>query len=254
MTIQQWWWQVSELTVASLKSRYRKTFTGMLWVIANPLLMFGVQSLVFKKFLRLDVPDYYLFLLGGLIPWIFITQTLQMCTPTFVQHTQLMKSFKIHPHVLIYSQILDNLFNFMITLLVLLIPTYFLQKMSFYHLALLPIPLLSLLISVTALCSILSTLNVFFRDTNFVLGFCLSLMFFLTPIFYPVEFMPLEYQWMVQLNPVYHLIQPIRDIVYGNLQNEFTVHLMKSYLVAILSSIVAILYWKFKRNDLYARL
>ncbi len=254
MTIQQWWWQVYELTIASLKSRYRKTITGMLWVIANPLLMFGVQSLVFKKFLRINVPDYYLFLLGGLIPWIFITQTLQMCTPIFVGHTQLMKSFKIHPHVLIFSQILDNLFNFMLTLFVLLVPTYFIHGLSFTHLLLLPLPLISLIISVTAMSTILTTLNVFFRDTNFVLGFLISIMFFLTPIFYPVEFMPQEYQWMVNLNPIYHLIEPIRDIVNGKVENQFLIHLLKSYTVAISSSLVALGYWKLKRNDLYARL
>ncbi|MFY7993344.1 MAG: ABC transporter permease [Bacteriovoracaceae bacterium] len=254
MTIQQWWWQVSEMTLASLKSRYRKTITGMLWVIANPLLMFGVQSLVFKKFLRLDVPDYYLFLLGGLIPWIFITQTLQMSTPTFVNYTQLMKSFKIHPHVLIYSQILDNLINFLLTFFILLVPTYFIHGMNFTHLLLLPLPLLSLVIAVTAMSSILSTLNVFFRDTNFVLGFLFSILFFLTPIFYPLEFMPREYHWIVTLNPVYHLISPVRDIVYGKFGADFWHHLGLSYLCSLIVSVIAISYWKLKRNDLYARL
>lgn len=254
MTIQQWWWQISELTLASLKSRYRKTFTGMLWVIANPLLMFGVQSLVFKKFLRLDVPDYYLFLLGGLIPWIFITQTLQMSTPIFVSYTQLMKSFKIQPHVLIYSQILDNLFNFLLTFLLLLVPTYFIHHMSFTHLLLLPLPLLSLIISVTAFSSSLATLNVFFRDTNFILGFCISLLFFLTPIFYPLEFMPVEYQWMVSLNPFYHLISPIRELVYGGYGEKFFTSLGKSYLVSAIATVVSVIFWKLKRNDLYARL
>ncbi len=226
----------------------------MLWVVANPLLMFGVQSLVFKKFLRLDVPDYYLFLLGGLLPWIFITQTIQMSTPTFVNYTQLMKSFKIHPHVLIYSQILDNFVNFIITFVIVLIPAYFFYGMSFTHLILIPLPLLSLIIAVTAISAILSTLNVFFRDINFILGFCFSLLFFLTPIFYPIEFMPAEYRWMVNLNPLYHLITPMRDIVYGKIENDFFVHLGKSYTVALGSSLISIGYWKLKRNDLYARL
>ena len=60
-----YWVQVKNLTVANMKSRYRKTFAGFLWVVMSPILIYGVQSLVFKHFLKIDIPDYSLFLLGG---------------------------------------------------------------------------------------------------------------------------------------------------------------------------------------------
>src|SRR5665647_1643549 len=101
MNLPLFWIQVKDLTVASLKSRYRKTWAGFVWVILNPLLMFGVQSLVFKRFLGLQIPDYYLFLLGGLLPWIFMSSTIQMGTPIFVTQAQLLRSFKINPMVLL---------------------------------------------------------------------------------------------------------------------------------------------------------
>ena len=91
MELKHFWVQVWELTVASLKSRYRKTFAGFLWVVLNPLMMFGVQSLVFKTFMKIQVPDYHLFLLGGLLPWIFFSSTIQMGTPIFVTQSHLLR-------------------------------------------------------------------------------------------------------------------------------------------------------------------
>src|ERR1035437_5970491 len=85
--------QVRALTVANLKSRYRKTFVGFLWVILNPLILYGVQSLVFMKFLKLQVPNYTLFLLSGLLPWVFIVQSVEMCTSLIVINGKLFKSF-----------------------------------------------------------------------------------------------------------------------------------------------------------------
>ncbi len=107
MLIHEYWEQIRDLTFASIKSRYRKTWAGFLWVILNPLLQFGVQSLVFKRFLKLDIPNYFLFLLGGLLPWIFFTSTVQMGTPIVVNQASLMKSFKINQWVILGALIYD---------------------------------------------------------------------------------------------------------------------------------------------------
>ena len=106
--------QVNALTVASLKGRYRKTAAGLLWVVLNPLLTFGVQALVFGYFIKMDVDNYLLYLVAGLIPWIFISQTLEMTTPVFVASGALMKSFAASPLVYLCSQVADNFFNFLI--------------------------------------------------------------------------------------------------------------------------------------------
>ena len=73
--------QLISLTLANMKARYRKTFAGFLWVILNPIILYSVQSVVFRKILKIELPDYSLFLLGGLLPWIFITSTLEMSIP-----------------------------------------------------------------------------------------------------------------------------------------------------------------------------
>lgn len=253
MTLTDFWIQIRELTIASIKSRYRKTWAGFLWVILNPIMMFGVQSLVFRKFLKIHIPDYFLFLLAGLLPWIFFTTTVQMGTPVFVTQSQLLRSFKINHWVVLASQVLDGFVNFLATFILILMPFYFASDKSFLWLLLLPVALVPLLVGTLSITIILSVLNVFYRDINFVMGFAFSLLFFLTPIFYAKEFVPMEYQWMILFNPIYYLIEPFRSIIYSEGRDVFYV-LMKSFGVSLLTMLIAFLVWQRKKNGFYHRL
>lgn len=253
MDFKFFWIQVRDLTVASLKSRYRKTFAGFVWVVMNPLLMFGVQSLVFKKFLNLNVPDYYLFLLGGLLPWIFFSSTIQMATPVFVSQSSLLRSFKINPLVILGSQVMDNFLNFLASFILILLPFYIFSGKSLLPLLLLPLALIPLLFGTLALSIALSTINVFFRDTNFVMGFIFSLLFFLTPIFYPRDYVPENMRWMVDLNPIVYLLEPFRRLIYFG-GDEFWMALLKGALLALASCVLALIVWKRNRNGFYLKL
>ncbi len=253
MEMNFFWVQVRDLTIASLKSRYRKTFAGFIWVVLNPLLMFGVQSLVFKKFLNLNVPDYYLFLLSGLLPWIFFSQTIQMATPTFVTQAQLLRSFKINPLVILASQVADNFMNFLITFLLILLPFYIESGREIWPLFLLPLALIPLLLGTLGLSISLSTFNVFFRDTNFVMGFIFSLLFFLTPIFYPADYVPEQFRFLIYVNPAVYLLEPFRDLIY-NETHKFFISLAKGTGVSLLFCLMALYVWKRKINDFYRKL
>lgn len=254
MTLKHYWLQTRELTLASLKARYRKTWAGFLWVILNPIMMFGVQSLVFKKFMKIDMPDYFLFLLGGLLPWIFFTTTVQMGTPIFVSQAQLLRSFKINPWVILASQVMDNFINFLASFILITMPFYFLSQKSLINLFFLPLALIPLLIGTLSVTVILSLLNVFYRDINFVMNFFFSLLFFLTPIFYPRHFVPAQYHLLIDLNPVIYMIEPFRTLILGNGLTDFAINLGKSLLSAGVLAGYAYIVWKRKQNDFYRKL
>jgi ABC-type polysaccharide/polyol phosphate export permease len=250
-----WCRQSLELTTASMKSRYRKTLAGVLWVLLNPIILFGVQALVFRKFLRLEITNFYLFLVGGLIPWVFISQTTQMATPVIIGHSHLLRSFRLHPIVLITSSVLDNFFNFCLTLLVVVVPTMLAAEMPLkWELLFAPLALLPLLIMTFSLSALLSLMNVYFRDTNFVLGFLFSILFFLTPIFYPLEYVPDEYRWMVNVNPVHYAIAPFRSLIYETTPYAWVTPCLEGLAVALGCSLVAWLYWRRKKDGIYLAL
>lgn len=254
MTLGQYWIQIQELTLASVKSRYRKTFAGFLWVFLNPVLQFGVQCLVFKQFLKLDIPNYYLFLLGGLLPWIFITNTISMGTPVFSSNSHLLRSFKISPLVILFSNIMDNFLNFVASVILILTPIYFFSDQALVNLMGIPLAIVPLLITTASITLMLSTLNVFYRDVNFVIGFVMNLAFFLTPVFYPRQFVPEKFRWIIDLNPFLYIIEPFRFLFLSPSWSEFFVWLLKSWAVALGFLFVSVIIWKRKRNEFYFRL
>lgn len=254
MNLYLYWNQVRDLTLASIRARYRRTFAGFIWVLLNPLLQFGVQSLVFKKFLRLEIPDYHLFLLTGLLPWIFISSTILMGTPAFVSSSHLLKSFKINPLIIMSSKILDNFINFCVTVLIILIPFYLKTDRSILTIFALPLAIVPLIITTSSITVYLAVLNVFYRDTNFVVGFVLSLLFFLTPVFYPPGFVPDSYHWIIDLNPLMYIIEPFRILFLGSSWSEFYLSLLKGFGVSTIAFAIATITWKRKRNAFYFRL
>lgn len=246
--------QTFHLTWASLKSRYRKTVAGFVWVLLNPLIMFGVQSLVFKKFLRLEIPNFYVFLLSGLLPWIFMTQTIQMGTPTLISNSGLLKSFKFHPGVLVTSVALDNFINFILAMLFIAVPALVLSELPLTGLVYGLVCLVPFLLGTISLTLLTSLMNVFYRDLGFVLNFLFSIFFFITPIFYPVDLIPEHLQWLVDFNPFYQLLRPFRMAIYQELPFDWVVPWCISVAWAIGITFISTIYWRKKRNALYIQL
>ena len=250
-----WWRQTLDFTVASMKSRYRKTLAGFAWVLLNPIIMFGVQSVVFKEFLRLDLPDYYLFLVGGLIPWIFMTQTIQMGTSTLVVNAALLRSFRVHPLMLVGASVLDNFVNFISTLVIIVIPVVLFSDKGFsWNLLWTPVTLLPLTLIAFSFTMLMALVNVFYRDTNFVLGFVFSVFFFLTPIFYPIEFVPVHYRWLSDYNIFFHAIAPFRSTIYSTETFAWFPLWLKAMAWGIGLLMLATYYWRKKRNELFIAL
>lgn len=237
--------------MSNMRARYRKTLAGFIWVVLNPIIMYSVQSMVFRHLLKIDIPDYSVFLLGGLLPWLFITQTIDMCTPILQFSGELLKSFKLSPSILVWAQLLDNFFNFVFAFFIILVPTWFFSKMGGMGLLFVPIALANLILGVGSLVWFLSVFQVFYRDTKFVMQFFTSIMFFLTPIFYPVSRIPAGYQWLVHLNPFYCLIEPFRVCLYNFTVEGFAFAMMKGMILTALVLLVSSLFWKRRKNEFY---
>lgn len=243
--------QVFILTNANLKARYRKTIAGFVWVVLNPIIMYGVQALVFKGFLNLQIPNYAVFLMTGLLPWIFATQSMDMCTGIFLNSSSLLKSFQVNPLVYLVAQLTDNAVNFLAAFSLLLIPLWFTHPTHAYALLLLPLPMITLVVGVFGICWLLAIAQVFFRDTKFLLQFVTSVGFFLTPIFYSVDFIPEKLRWIPWVNPFYRLLLPFRALLTEFELFGFAKAMGGALVCAALTVTLAAHFWKRKRNAIY---
>jgi ABC-type polysaccharide/polyol phosphate export permease len=224
-------------------------------VVLNPIIMFGVQSLIFQYVLKVQLNNYFVFLLSGLLPWIFIVQSMEMCTSLFVTNAQLLKSFHMNPLILVIAQLIDNLINFLaafaLIFVALLLGLGMGPSVSLHGLIFTPLAVFVLLAGVIGLCLLLATTQVFFRDTRFIVGFGTSVLFYLTPIFYPKDLVPPHLRWVSEVNPFYRLVEPFRITIYEFNRARFEISLLKGTLTAALLLGAATWLWQRKKSELY---
>ena len=236
-----------------MKARYRRTVAGFLWVILNPLLMYFVQSVIFMKVLKISVENYLLFLLSGLTPWLFIVTAVSMCTPILQEKRNILVSFKTSPVNIVMSSVLDNLVNFIAVFFILFFILFFKYNdvLSITGLFLLPLSSLVLFVAISTVCFLLAFTQVFLRDTRFIVQFFTSILFFLTPIFYPISFIPEGYRWLASINPVYILIRPFRLCLYNFSWEEYGHAITLASGLTIILLFFAYMQWRLKRNEFY---
>ena len=205
---------LSHLIVHDLRSRYRGTILGFFWTLLNPLLMMLVLWFVFQRFGRADVANYPLFLLSGVILWMFFQQCLERCLDSILSNQSLFLALQVPKFIFPLAIVTSNLINLLFSIL-----AYFIIALPTDHgiPATAPAVLLSVLIlyvMALGLSLTVATLNVFFRDVNHLTRIVLHTLFYITPIIYPPEALGPDVSRWLALNPVYHPIVLGREALY----------------------------------------
>lgn len=236
------------MTAANMKSRYRNTFYGLIWVLLYPILIYVVQVFAFVYVFKVQQPNYPLYLLAGLIPWIFIVQSVEMSTGIYLQWGHTLKNMPIPPLIIPFIQLLDNFINFFSAYYLILMFYLYTGKISFYQIILSIFPTFTLVVFVTGMCTLFALFNVRFRDLKFVLSFIFTLLFYLTPICYPLSSVPEELKWLIGNNPFYFLLRPFQELFMRGLTQAFFEYQLISFAMAIGSTTICYLGWKRFRN------
>lgn len=219
---------IRNLVVRDLKVRYRNSVLGFLWSLVNPLLMMLVFTVVFQLMLPQQIRAFPIFVLCALLPWNWFASALNEAIPSIVNNAHLIKKVYFPREVLPLSVVLANGVNFLLALLVLFAVIFAYGVHLTPWVLLLPVIIFIQLLFTLGVAFVLSTVNVFYRDTGVIMEVILLAWFFLTPIFYSVTVLP-EYRqiWgitlpvqrlMYILNPMASLISAYRDILWGSLQ------------------------------------
>ncbi len=175
------------LVSRNLKIRYKQSVLGFFWSLLGPLLMIVVYA-VFASILKFNSgrPHYLQFLVVGIVTWQFLAMCLNDSLYAVMGNANLIKKTRFPRIILPLAMVLANLANFLLSWAVLL--TYLVwMRLPFEHLWLLPFIILLQTCLCLGMALILSTANVFFRDTEHILGVGILAWFFLSPVFYPVS-------------------------------------------------------------------
>lgn len=246
---------VYNLVQRELKARYKNSVLGFIWSLLNPLGMMVVFTIVFGVLMpNNNIPNYPIFLLCGLLPWNYFSASVMSGTNSIVANGNLVKKVYFHREVLPIATVLANLVNFLLALVVLFAAMIVLRMPLSPWLVLLPVVILIQTCFTLGIVFLLSTFQVFYRDTLIVLDVILLAWFFLTPVFYPISMLPTSYtilgitidvqRAMYILNPMASLINMYRDLLYWGYRTDLD-FVWRTSLTAL--GVLTIGYWVFVR-------
>ncbi len=233
-----------ELVTRDIRLRYKRSILGIAWSLLVPLTQLLVLYFVFRLVLPLNIPNYTTYLFTGILPWTWFHSSLLAASGTIVDNPELVKQAGFPVAILPTITVTSHLIHFLLALPILFIFLFF----DGYHLtsAILALPLVIMLqfILTLSLAYLVAPFHVRFRDTNYLLGILLMLVFYLTPVFYDAATIPARYQMLYRLNPMVNLLGAYRHIlIQGELPN------LQSLLVlyAISAGLLSLGYMVFMR-------
>lgn len=224
------------LVVRNLKIRYKSSALGFLWSLLTPGL-FILMYAVFARILKFSGSreGYLAFLVTGIVVWQFTAGCLNDALNAIAGNANLVKKVAFPRVILPVSTALANGVNFLLTLLVLLVFLLATGAARFGSFAWI-IPAMAMQGAlVVGLSCLAATSNVFFRDTQHIVGIGTQAWFFLTPVFYPTEMqagmLPAGWTSTLYLNPMTGILAAYRSALMGDLLPS-PVHLAISAVVA----------------------
>lgn len=244
---------LSEMVRMDFKLRYQGSVLGYLWSLLRPLMLFGVLYIVFTKFLRFgdDVPNFAISLLLGIVLWTFFAEASALSVGSIVSSGNLIRKIKIPKYLIVVSVNISAVINLSLNLIVIFIFMFF-SSVDITPRALLILPLLIELIAFALGVSfILSALFVKFRDVSYIWEVVIQMMFYATPILYPLTLVPnINAQIILMINPVAQIIQGARAALInpGTLQmqdltsNVFLI--FTPFLIVSVAILVAVIYFR----------
>ena len=211
---------VLHLVARDFRLRYAGSVLGFLWSILIPLFQLGVLMFTFQRVIPVGISDYPTFVYSALLPWTWFSSCLGSAGYLFLSNRDLVRRPNFPPIALIVMNTLSNLLTFLLSLPVLFVLLAWSGRSLTLSLAVLPFLLVIQALMTVGLSLAIATWNVFFRDISQMVNIALSLVFFVTPIFYSV---PRQTKYMVifQLNPVAGLIRCYRAILFEGQEPEW---------------------------------
>jgi lipopolysaccharide transport system permease protein len=208
------------LTKKEMKVKYKSSFLGYLWSVANPLAFAFVFYIAFKVVMKIQMEEYVLFLITGLFPWQWFANSINASSMVFLSNTSIIKKVNFPRQVLPLAAVLQDMIHF-----ILAIPVIILFMLIYHHpiswgwIYGIPALLGAQFLMTYGLSLVISSANLFFRDIERITTIFTTLLFYFTPVIYAETMIPERYKVWVNLNPLAPLtISWRRLFLTGNLE------------------------------------
>lgn len=233
-----------QLIKRDIAGRYKGSSFGIAWAFLNPLLMLCVYTVVFGVFLRShwtgtsNSLQFSVILFAGLIIFNFFAECLTRAPLLIRGHVNYVKKVMFPLELLPWMVVGTSLFHLGISLLVWTVFSIFIYGAIQWTIVFLPLIFVPLVFMVIGICWVISSLGVYLRDINQVIGVITPIVMFLCPIFYAIESLPKPFQALLVMNPLTFIIQQARGVMIDGSLPDFTklfIYMTASMIFAWLS-------------------
>lgn len=198
-----------------IRGKYKGSFLGILWSFVNPLLMTLVYAIVFPFLLKSTEPHYVTFIIIGILPWTWFTNTIALGTVSILGNAGIIKKVYFPREILPISVVTSGMINFLISCLIIAI-FLICSGIGFSpYIFFLPIIVLVQYLFSLGIVFITSAIDIYIRDLEYIVNFFVTMLFYATPILYsPEMFASTKIYSLIKLNPMGIIINAYRDIFF----------------------------------------
>jgi lipopolysaccharide transport system permease protein len=212
------WPLIRSMVRRDILARYRGSLGDALWTVINPLLLMSTYFFVFGVVLKSRFPGdpsqagFVLYFLAGMLPWLAVSEAIGRSALVVVEHRNFVKKLLFPVEILPVNMVIAGLVTEVFALLVFMVGLLLARGHVPLTVLWLPVILGPQILLTVGICWFLAALGVYMRDLGQIIGFVLTLWFFLTPICYPEAQLPATLAPFLSLNPMYGLVTGYRRI------------------------------------------
>ncbi|WP_071813643.1 MULTISPECIES: ABC transporter permease [Pantoea] len=220
---------IFEMTKRDIVSRYKGSVMGLMWSFINPIFMLAVYTIVFSEVFNArwgggsaneSKTQFAIILFAGLIVHGIFSEVLTKSPVLILNNANYVKKvvfpLESFPIIALFSACFQAIINTVVLLLAFMLANGFIH----WTIVLIPVVFIPLMILTLALSYIISSLGVFLRDLGQFITLVVTVVLFLSPVFYPLSAVPAKYQSIILLNPLTFIIEQTREvIIWGHIPN-----------------------------------
>ena len=245
---------IKTLIKREVLGRYRGSVMGIVWSLFNPVFMLTIYTFVFSVVFKARWHDgsdskieFALVLFAGLIIFNLFSECINQAPVIIVANVNYVKKVIFPLEILPFVSLGSALFHALVSLVVWMATYILFFGVPPLTVILLPLVLLPLLFLILGVSWVLASLGVYLRDVSQLTGMAMTVLMFLSPIFYPISALPEGYRAFLEFNPIAPAINQLRDVLYWGQVPRITVFITY-LLISIFVSCIGFMWFQKTRS------
>lgn len=238
---------LAELTKKDVKLKYRNSVLGFVWTLLEPLLTMIVLTIVFGTILNKKTPHFSVYILTGRLLYSYFSTGTKQALKSIRRNAGMIRKVYVPKYMYPLAASLSSYITFLLSLVVLVAVAAVQGIRPTRYLIGVVVPLVTVFLMVTAIGFLLATLDVFFRDLEYIWNVATMLIMYMSAIFYEAEtLMGSDYGFLLKYNPLYAVIANFRNAVYGRPLEAF--YVFYPLVVSLVILVIGLVFF-YKKQD-----